>query len=92
MDAAQRPAYRMTPAVAAHASSERVRDRGEVLAGKAAAHAAAGAPEMAAGVSTEALDLAEQTFSARNLGPLQAVDQRLARWSAFPAVRDFHDR
>ena len=72
--------------------SERPRDRGEVLAGKAAAHAAVEAPETAAAVATEALDLVEQTGSARNLSNLCAVDQALARWSTFPTVRDFRDR
>lgn len=69
-----------------------VRDRGEVLAGKAAAHAAASEPEQAAAAATQALDLIEQTGSAKNLGHLRTADLRLARWSSVPPVREFHDR
>ncbi len=68
------------------------RDRGEVLAGKATAHAAADEPETGAPVAAEALDLIQQTGSAKNLGHLRIADQRLARWSNLPAVREFHDR
>jgi tetratricopeptide (TPR) repeat protein len=69
-----------------------VRDRGEVLAGKATALAAADEPETGAAVAAEALDLIEQTGSAKNLGHLRMADQRLARWPTLPAVREFHDR
>ena len=72
--------------------SDRVRDRGEVLASRAAACAAGDLPEEAATAGEAALALVRQTGSARSLELLGTVDARLRRWSTTAAVRDFHER
>jgi len=72
--------------------SDRVRDRGEALASRAAACAAGDLPNEAATAGEEALALVQQTGSARSLELLTTVDQRLRQWSTTTAVRDFHER
>ena len=68
------------------------RDRGELLARKAAAHVGAGDPEQAASVAGEALQRVSETGSARNLSLLRDVAARLDKWATLPAVRDLTEQ
>ncbi|RKF23619.1 helix-turn-helix domain-containing protein [Micromonospora globbae] len=66
------------------------RERGLYLARSAAAHAAAGDPQQAAGSGLAALNLARLTRSERVLREVTAVAQQLAAFSTEPEVADLH--
>ncbi|ARZ68731.1 hypothetical protein SMD11_3087 [Streptomyces albireticuli] len=67
------------------------RDHGVYLAREALAHAGSRDPEQAATTGLQALDIGNETGSARILSELARLETDLNRWRTVPSVREFHE-